>query len=249
MINILWRNIKWRFQNPVSVIITILQPMIWLLLYSSIAGQSSPNKAAGNYTAFILPGIMVLVIFSCSASSGFINYIMKSKGSFNRILIAPISRSSIVCGQLLEAVLLSFIEIIFLFILSIFLSVHLSLSFSNFLLIVILLFLTAFFMAGLSYSVSLWLPNEIIYETVMNTIILPVFFMSTALFPLENLSGILKTLVMLNPFTHIINNLRSLLFGESIIFENILPVIILFLVLCFGSFTLGVKSLKKENNQ
>ena len=248
MMNILWRNIKWRFQNPVSIIITIIQPMIWLLLYSSIANQSQTNKSSGNYTAFILPGIMVLVIFSCSASSGFINYIMKSKGSFNRILIAPVSRISIVCGQLLEAVLLSFIEIIFLFILCIFLSVHLSPGFSNFLLIILLLFLTAFFMSGLSYTVSLWLPNEIIYETVMNTVILSVFFMSTALFPLENLSGSLKILVMLNPFTHVINNLRALLFGESILLENILPVIILFLLLCCGSFVLGIKSLGMENN-
>ena len=56
--NILWRNIKWRFQNPISILLTIIQPLIWLLLYSSIASGSMHNVSKGNYTAFILPGIM-----------------------------------------------------------------------------------------------------------------------------------------------------------------------------------------------
>lgn len=43
-----------------------------------------------NYTAYILPGLVVLVSFSACSSSGIMNYIMKTEGSFYRILIAPI---------------------------------------------------------------------------------------------------------------------------------------------------------------
>ena len=111
MLNILWRTLKWRFQNPVSILITIVQPLIWLILYSSVAGQSMQAMSGGNYTAFILPGLMVLVTFSCCCSGGILNYIMKSSKSFYRILIAPVRRSSIVLGQMLEAVLLSFFEV------------------------------------------------------------------------------------------------------------------------------------------
>ncbi len=114
MLNILWRNMKWRFQNPLSVAVTILQPLIWLVLYSTVAGHTMQNMGIGNYTSFILPGIMVLVTFSACSSGGFINFIMKSSGSFYRILIAPVSRSSIVLGQMLESILLSFIEILIL---------------------------------------------------------------------------------------------------------------------------------------
>lgn len=49
--------------------------------------------------------------------------------------------------------------------------------------IFILVFLTAFTMAGIAYGTSLILPNKVMYETVMNAIVLPVFFLSTALFP------------------------------------------------------------------
>jgi ABC-2 type transport system permease protein len=80
---------KWRFHNPVSIAVKILQPFIWLVLYSAVAGQVMNNLGIGNYTAFILPGIMVLVTFSACGSGGIINFIMKANGSFYRILIAP----------------------------------------------------------------------------------------------------------------------------------------------------------------
>ena len=179
-INILWRSMKWSFQNPISILLTIIQPLIWLVLYSAIAGDSMQNMSGGNYTAFILPGIMVLVILACCSSGGYLNFIAKSKGSFYRILIAPVKRRSIVLGQMLDSVLLSFIEIAIMFILSLFLSVRIASGFTGLVLMLPLIFLTAFFMSGLSYAISLCLPNEVIYETIMNLIVLSVFFTSPA---------------------------------------------------------------------
>jgi len=248
-LNILWRNMKWRFQNPISILLTIIQPLIWLVLYSAIAGQSMENIAGGNYTAFLLPGIMVLVTLSCCSSGGYLNFIMKSKGSFYRILIAPVKRSSIVLGQMLEAVLLSFIEIAILFIVSMLLSVRIASGFAGFLLILPLIFLTAFFMTGLTYAISLCLPNEVIYETIMNLIVLSIFFTSTALFPMDSISGVLKIAVMINPFTYLINCLRSLILGTSIDWQNLLLVTGVFICLCCGSFALAIRGLKKDSRQ
>lgn len=245
-INILWRSMKWRFQNPISILLTIIQPLIWLVLYSAIAGNSMQNMSGGNYTAFILPGIMVLVILACCSSGGYLNFIAKSKGSFYRILIAPVKRSSIVLGQMLDSVLLSFIEIAIMFVLSLFLSVRIASGFTGLFLMLPLIFLTAFFMSGLSYAISLCLPNEVIYETIMNLIVLSIFFTSPALFPMGSISGGLKIAVMLNPFTHIINCMRSLILETSIDWENLLLVTGIFICLCLGSFILALWRLKKE---
>jgi ABC-2 type transport system permease protein len=246
VLNILWRNIKWRFQNPISIAVTILQPLIWLVLYSAVAGQAMRNMGIGNYTAFILPGIIVLVTLAACCSGGIINFIMKSNGSFYRILIAPVSRSSIVLGQMLESILVSFMEVAILGVVSLFFSVAVASGIVGIALMILLIFMTAFFMSGLTYSISLFLPNEVIYETIMNAIVLPIFFLSPALFPLESLSGGLKIAVMLNPFTHIINALRRLIFGKTILFGDILHVTLLFAVLCCGSFALAMWRLKKE---
>lgn len=245
-INILWRSMKWRFQNPISILLTIIQPLIWLVVYSAVAGQSMQNISGGNYTAFILPGIMVLVTLACCSSGGYLNFIMKSKGSFYRILIAPVRRSSIVLGQMLEAVVLSFIETAIMLALSLFLSVHIASGFSGLLLFMPLIFLTAFFMSGLSYAISLCLPNEAIYETIMNLIVLSIFFSSTALFPMGNMSEGIKAAVMVNPLTHIINCMRCLILRDAIDWQNILVVVCIFICLCCGSFGLALWRLMKE---
>ena len=246
VLNILWRNMKWRFQNPISIAVTILQPLLWLVLYSVVAGQTMQNTGISNYTAFILPGVIVLVTFSACSSSGIINFIMKSSGSFYRVLISPVSRSSIVLGQMLEAILLSFMETAILFLVSLFFSVKVASGITGGMLMLLFIFMAAFFMSGLTYSISLFLPNEVIYETIMTAIVLPIFFLSTALFPAENLSGGLAVAVNLNPFTHIINALRSLIFEEVISFGKILPVIMLYAIMCCGSFALAIWRLKKE---
>lgn len=248
VVSFLWRNIKWRFHNAFTIVITILQPMLWLVLYSAVAGQSMKATGVPNYTAFILPGLVVLVSFGCCSSSGIMNYLMKTDGSFYRVLIAPVQRSSIIIGQLLEAVLCTFLEVGIMFVVSIFFSVKIASGFIGILLIIVLVFLCAFFMAGLAYAISLTLPNEVVYETVMNAIVLPIFFLSTALFPADTLTGALKVAVNLNPFTHIINALRSLILQGSIEVSTLLPVVLLLIIMCGISFYWAYCRLRKETN-
>ncbi|WP_029503458.1 ABC transporter permease [Lachnoclostridium phytofermentans] len=246
ILTLLHRNIKWRFHNAFTIVITILQPMLWLVLYSAVAGQSMKGIGIANYTAFVLPGLIVLVSFGACSSSGIMNYLMKADGSFYRILIAPFKRSSIVLGQVLEAVVCTFIEVIIMCIVSLFFSVNIATGFKGILLIALLVFLTAFFISGLTYAISLCLPNEVMYETVMNAIVLPIFFLSTALFPADGLSGGLKITVNLNPFTHVINVLRDLILQGDIVFQDVSFVILLLIGMCGISFSWAFHRLKKE---
>ena len=245
---LLWRNIKWRFHNRFTVVITILQPMLWLVLYSAVAGQSMQGIGIENYTAFILPGLIVLVSFGACSSSGIMNYLMKTDGSFYRILIAPVQRSSLVLGQVLEAVLCTFLEVAVMCVVSLFFSVQIASGVIGLLFIVLLVFLTAFFMASLTYAISLCLPNEVIYETMMNAIVLPVFFLSTALFPADTLSGGLAIAVNINPFTHVINALRALILQGNIITRDILFAVALLVLMCCISLAWALRRLRKETN-
>lgn len=120
ILTLLHRNIKWRFHNAFTIAITILQPMLWLVLYSAVAGQSMKGIGIVNYTAFVLPGLIVLVSFGACSSGGIMNYLTKADGSFYRILIAPVKRSSIVLSQIFEAVVCTFIEVIIMCIVSLF---------------------------------------------------------------------------------------------------------------------------------
>jgi ABC-2 type transport system permease protein len=173
---------------------------------------------------------------------------MKTDGSFYRILIAPVQRSSIVLGQVLEAVLCTFLEVAIMCVVSLFFSVKIASGFWGLLIIILFVFLTAFFMAGLTYAISLCLPNEVLYETVMNAIVLPIFFLSTALFPEDKLSGGLKIAVNLNPFTHVINVLRALILQGNIVVPDVILAILLLAVMCLISFSWALHRLKKETS-
>ena len=94
--------------------------------------------------------------------------------------------------------------------------------------------------------ISLILPNEVVYETVMNAIVLPVFFLSTALFPANEIDGVLGTIINLNPFTHVINALRSLILYGYIGCDELFFVIILFTFMAGSSFVWALHRLKKE---
>ena len=246
ILTLLHRNLKWRFHNAFTIVITILQPMLWLVLYSAVAGQSMKGIGIDNYTAFILPGLIVLVSFGACSSSGIMNYLMKTDGSFYRILIAPVGRSSIVLGQVLEAVVCTFIEVFIICIVSLCFSVNIATGFTGILLITLMVFLTSFFISGLTYAISLYLPNEVMYETVMNAIVLPIFFLSTALFPADGLSGGLKIAVNINPFTHVINILRDLILQGEIVTHDVVFVILLLIVMCGISFSWALHRLKRE---
>lgn len=199
-----------------------------------------------NYTAYILPGLVVLVSFSACSSSGIMNYIMKTEGSFYRILIAPIKRSTIVFGQVLEAILCTFFEVSIMFVISLLFSVNVFNGVANSLIIILLVFLTAFFMASVAYGISLILPNEMIYETIMNAIVLPIFFLSSALFPIDRINGFLKVIINLNPFTHVINSIRAIMFDEVFNVTEVYTSILLLFILSLISFYFANKQLKKE---
>ncbi|AGF55831.1 ABC-2 type transport system permease protein [Clostridium saccharoperbutylacetonicum] len=248
VITLLQRNVKWRFHNKFTVVITILQPMLWLVLYSAVASQAMSGIGIRNYTTFILPGLIVLVSFGSCSSSGIMNYLMKADGSFYRILIAPISRKSIVLGQVLEAVLCTFIEVGIMCIASLFFSVKIQTNLSGILIIILIIFLNAMSLSSLTYAISLVLPNEVVYETAMNAIVLPVFFLSTALFPENTLTGWLKVAVNLNPFTHVINLLRTLMIEGRVEILQLIIVIAMLIVIGGITFLLALFRLKKETS-
>lgn len=84
------------------------------------------------------------------------------------------------------------------------------------------------------------------YETIMNAIVLPIFFLSSALFPIDEINGVLKVIINLNPFTHVINSLRSIMMTGTVQGTEIYLSILLLIVLSLVAFVFANIRLKKE---
>ena len=243
-LNIFKRNVKWRFQNPITIVMTLVQPLIWLVIFSTLFTQSSVGKA--NYTAFIFPGILIISVLSGAGISGIATYSNKANGSFYRMVISPTKRGSIVLGHILDVAVLCFMQSIVLSIIASIMSVRIGTGIIGLLLAILLLFAVIFFVASISYAMSMVIPDENAFIAMINTITLPLFFLSTALLTKEQAPVIFKVLISINPFTYAIDSFRNLINEYSINWIRYGIAFGLFFALSLIAFTIAKRSIKME---
>lgn len=246
--NLLWRSLKWRFQNPATIVMNITQPLIWLLLFSTMF--QTPETTANSYTHYLMPSLLIMTaLTSAGISCGIANYYTKASGIFYRIYVAPIRRSSIVLAQILDVEVLSFVGISILLLISIPLGVRFGTGLIGLLLTIILLFLSVFFIASISYILSFILPDENAYIGLVNTLILPLFFVSTAFMNYESIPNVFKIPVFLNPFSHVINCIRELMLEKEINLAGYVCIFAIMLGLSVLGFVIAIYTLKKRTEE
>lgn len=246
--NLLWRSLKWRFQNPATIIMNITQPLIWLLLFGTMFRP--PQADTSSYTAFLIPGLLVMTaLTSAGISCGIANYYLKSGGIFYRIYVSPVKRSSIVLAQILDVEVLSFIGIGILLLLSIPLGAQFETGPAGLFLAVILLFLCVFLAASISYTLSFVLPDENSFIGLVNTLVMVLFFVSTAFTNYEDISPVFKIPVLLNPFSHVMDCIRSLMLGTTLDFVGYMRIFIIMLLLSVLMSLAAVQMLKRKTEE
>ncbi len=235
--NLVKRSVKWRFQNPVTIMLTLIQPLMWLLLFSKLFGANQEN-----YTQFVIAGILVMAILFGSGMSGISNYSLKANGSYYRVLISPIKRRSIIIAHALDAEILSFIQLGVLLLLSFLLGVRIETGVLGFLILIPLLAVTSFFVSTLSYFLSTVISDENGFIAVINTFTLPLFFVSTALISKELIPGIFKIPAAINPFSYVIDSIRNIMIETSVNWE-------LYLIAMAIMVMLSILNLKRRNRR
>jgi len=118
---------------------------------------------------------------------------------------------SIVLGHILDALVLALVQTGVLSIIAFFMSVRMVTGLTGLLLGAILLFSVVFFVASISYTLSMVIPNENAFIAMANTLTLPLFFLSTALLTKEQAPVMFRVLMSINPFTYAIDSLRNLI--------------------------------------
>lgn len=235
------RTMKWRMKHMVVVMMTLTQPLLWLLLFSRMFSGSNDE----NYTAFIIPGILVMNILSGAGMSGISNYSLLASGSYYRLYISPIKRSFIVMGHLIDITILTLIESVLLFVISMFFGVVLPDLVHLLLMVMIIIFATST-IAALSYAASYLFQSQDPFVALINTLMLPLFFVSTALMPMEAIPSFFIPIVKLNPLTYVINALRTLLLENTIPWTSFSILFFILLISSAASFVLARTCIEKH---
>jgi len=196
-----------RFLRAKSRIVSsIAIPLIWFCAFGLGLGSAfGVRHGSLEYAEFLAPGIVAMTVLFASTSSGISIIVDKEFGIIKELLIAPVSRFSLVLGKLMGGMITSLLRAIMITILfCVILELHVGiLDFLGVLLVISLI------------AIATKMESLEGFGLIVELFVMPIFFLSGAFFPIERLPGWLSTVVLLNPLTYGVDGLRLLMLGTS----------------------------------
>jgi ABC-2 type transport system permease protein len=211
---IVWQRDLIRFRNDrIRIVTSLVQPLLFLFVLGSGLQQLSSASTHGvDLKTFIYPGIFSLaVMFTAMFSAASIVW-DREFGFMREMLVAPVSRASIVIGKCLGgATVASFQGLILLALAG---AVDVPYSPTLILGLFGLMLLLAFSITAFGVMVAARIKQMQAFMGVMQMIVMPMFFLAGALFPVANLPGWLTVLNRLDPLTYAVDPMRHVVFNH-----------------------------------
>ncbi len=223
---------KW-YTNPYQLIISLIQPVIWMGLFGKALNFSSfitagapagvnPNVimqgffGTTSYFSYLVCGMVVFVVLFNSAFSGMSVVWDRRFGFMNKALTTPVSRGMIVMAKIFQSVGKSMIQAAVVVVIG----VALGMETSNFTVLglagtFLIVFMVAMGLSGLFVMLSLRSSNWQTQQAIINLLNLPLLFASNALFPVKIMPGWLQDVVRVNPVSYAIDGIRQLMIGAT----------------------------------
>ncbi len=207
----LWlRQVRRYWRSRSRLLGTLGQPILMLLALGYGIGAIYEKAGEGNYLEFLVPGIIAQTVLLSGVFWGIIILQDKRFGFLSEMLVAPVSRLRILLGSALGGATISIIQGLMIFVIA------LAFGFrpDNWVLIVpafgVLVFMSlalTSFGAGIASAVDDFQG----FQGINNLLVLPLFFLSSALYPLNNIPEALRIISSLNPVSYMVDALRTLL--------------------------------------
>jgi ABC-2 type transport system permease protein len=218
-IKIVWYRDLIRFvRDRMRLVTALVQPVLYLLVLGT--GLTALVNRGGNglsasgidVRTFMFPGVMTMaVVFTAMFSSGSIVW-DREFGFLREMLVAPVSRASIVIGKLLGgATVATFQGVVILALAGL---VGVPYRPSLLLLLVFELILLAGAMTAFGVMAAARIKNFQSFMALMQMVIMPMYFLSGAMFPLSGIPGWLRFLTRINPLTYAVDPLRRTVFAH-----------------------------------
>ena len=215
-IYVMWlRQLKLFIRARSRLIANIIQPFFFLaFLGLGLRSITLPGLSSRfGYLDFLAPGMIAMSVIFSSMFAGISVIWDRQFGFLKEVLVAPVSRISIVVGRTLGGSTVALIQGLIILVASAILGVKISLI--GLAPALVFMLLIAFFAVGLGLSMAARLQDPNAFPLLMNLILMPAVFLSTAFFPLESVSEWLRYVIYLNPLTYMVDGLRGFMIGSS----------------------------------
>jgi ABC-2 type transport system permease protein len=211
------RDFKKFIREKSRLISTLARPLIWLFLVGGGMSRIVKPDIGISYIQFIFPGILGMTILFSSIFSSISIIWDKEFGLMKEILVAPVSRISIVIGKALSGTIISLIQALIILMLFPFLGI--SLGIDSIFYVMAIAFLSSFCISSLGIIIATFYDSFESFSAIMNFIVMPMFFLSGAMYPVKMLPDILKTISRANPLTYAIDALKHAMYDDTSILD------------------------------
>jgi ABC-2 type transport system permease protein len=211
VIYVLWiRQLKRYFRSKTRIIGALGQPLLFLVALGFGFGPIYTKAGGGNYIQFLAPGIIAMSILFTATFSGIEVLWDRQFGFLKEILVAPVPRLQIMIGKTLGGATVAVFQGTIVFFLSLAIGFRpADLALLPFALVFMVLIAIMF--TALGTAVASLIEDMQGFQLIINFLIMPVFFLSGALFPLQSLPRSVALVSAINPLTYGVDGLREIL--------------------------------------
>jgi len=238
-IYIMWmRQIKKYWRSKPRILGSLAQPLLFLFAFGFGFGPIFQKAGGGNYIQFLTPGIIAMSVLFTAMFTGIEIIWDRQFGFLKETLVAPVSRYKIMLGRTLGGATVASIQGMIVLLISLLIGFRPT-SFLVVFIAFIFMFLIAMLFTAFGTALASRLEDMQAFQLIINFIIMPLFFLSGALFALDSLPNALKFIIKLNPLSYGVDGIRASLTGISHlgIWTDLLVVSsITFLMMLLGSY-------------
>lgn len=226
-------------RDPTELFTRSVQPVLWLTVFGQVFGHVREIPTGGlSYLAYLAPGILAQSVLFVAIFYGIIVIWERDLGLLQKQLVTPAARSALVLGKGLSAGLRGVAQAFIVYLVAFLMGVPLNLSFGAITLVLLFVVLGSALFSTFSLLIACLMKTRERFMGIGQVLTMPLFFASSAIYPLEMMPGWLKTVAVLNPLSYQVDALRALMvkggastFGLTVDFGLQLGLLILLVAL------------------
>ena len=237
---ILWlRELRRYIRSRAQMVASLGQPMLYLLALGFGLGPVFQKAGQGSYMQFVAPGVIAMSVLFTSVFSGIGLLWDRQFGFLKETLVAPVPRFEIMLGRILGGATVAVIQGLLVVIVC-FIAGFRAVNASMIPIALGFMALIACAFAALGTAIGSLLENMQGFQLIMNFLVLPIFFLSGALYPLNNLPKVFGWITSADPLSYGVDGLRTCLIGQShfgVTVDGLVLACIAVVLLIFGSWS------------
>lgn len=217
MLSMVELEIRRIMHDRTELYVRAVQPMLWLIIFGPVMGNLKVIPTSGvPYTDYIMPGVLVQSTTTVAIFFGLVIIWERESGILKKLLASPSPDFAIVLGRSMAAGTRALFQALLIIPFAALIGVAIFPNPLYLVLALILVFIASTGFAALSILIASILKTRERFMGLGQLIIMPMFFASSALYPISYMPAVLQAFANVNPMTYMVDALRGLLITGNI---------------------------------